>query len=84
MADIRRAPPLPGALSWRPHHWCAVLGVLIIAVGLGWWSRPSELGASEDDATYVLLSRSLEQGRYNEEYLAGAPPHGGYPPGTPV
>lgn len=84
MPDARPASPTTGAPPWRRHHWGAVLGVLSIAVAVGWWSRPSELGAGGDDATYVELSHSLEQGRYNEEYLVGTPPHGKYPPGMPV
>jgi dolichyl-phosphate-mannose-protein mannosyltransferase len=37
-----------------------------------------------DEATYIILSYSLEHGRYHDEFLQGTPPHGKYPPGTAV
>jgi hypothetical protein len=37
-----------------------------------------------DEATYFILSRSLEQGSYRDEFLVGRPRHVQYPPGTPA
>jgi 4-amino-4-deoxy-L-arabinose transferase-like glycosyltransferase len=34
-----------------------------------------------DEATYLILSRSLDRGRYHDEFLQGTPPHAKYPPG---
>lgn len=75
------APPRTSP-RWRGRHWRAVLAILLLALLVGWWSRPPEIGTAHDDANYVALSYSLEQGRYHDEFLLGAPPHGKYPPGT--
>jgi len=80
MPHDQPAPPRTSP-RWRRHHWCAVLAILVLALSVGWWSRPPEIGTAHDDAIYVALSYSLEQGRYHDEYLLGAPPHGKYPPG---
>lgn len=40
--------------------------------------------ASGDDATFIILSQSLEHGRYHDEFLVGTPPHAKFPPGMPV
>ena len=81
MPHIPPAPP-PTSPRWRRRHWYAVLAILLLALSLGWWSRPPEIGTALDDANYVALSYSLEKGRYHDEFLLGAPPHGKYPPGT--
>ena len=73
---------IPGA--WRLGHGLVIGAILIVAVAAGWWTRPPELGVGGDETTYVILSRSLEQGRYHDEYLEGSPPHAKYPPGMPA
>jgi 4-amino-4-deoxy-L-arabinose transferase-like glycosyltransferase len=80
MPHDQPAPPRTSP-RWRRHHWRAVLAILLLALSIGWWSRPPEIGTAHDDAIYVALSYSLEQGRYHDEFLLGAPPHGKYPPG---
>lgn len=73
-----------GVGIWRWHHWAAVTGLLLFAFSVGWWTRAPEVGVGGDEATYILLSQSIEHGRYHDEFLAGTPPHTKYPPGNPV
>ena len=77
-----QAESVPG--SWRLGHGLVIGVVLLVAVLAGWWTRAPEVEVGGDEATYVLLSRSLEQGRYRDEFLQGAPPHAKYPPGMPM
>ena len=73
---------VPG--SWRLGHALVIGAILVVAVLAGWWTRAPEVGVGGDESTYLILSRSLEQGRYHDEYLEGTPPHAKYPPGMPV
>lgn len=77
-----QAESVPG--SWRLGHGLVIGVILLIAVLAGWWTRAPEVEVGGDEATYVLLSRSLEQGRYRDEFLQGTPPHAKYPPGMPM
>lgn len=44
--------------------------------------RAPDVGIGGDEATYIILSHSLTQGHYRDEFLRGTPPHAKYPPGT--
>ena len=77
-----QAESVPG--SWRLGHGLVIGVILLVAVLAGWWTRAPEVEVGGDEATYVLLSRSLEQGRYRDEFLEGSPPHAKYPPGMPM
>ena len=57
--------------------------LLAVHVGLAWRLRPLWIDVG-DDATYVLLGRSLRSLAYRSIYLAGAPQHVQYPPGFPA
>lgn len=77
-----QAESVPG--SWRLGHGLVIGGILLVAVLAGWWTRAPEVEVGGDEATYVLLSRSLDRGRYRDEFLQGTPPHAKYPPGMPM
>jgi hypothetical protein len=79
---LPQAESVPG--SWRIGHGLVIGAILLVAVLAGWWTRAPEVGVGGDEATYVLLSRSLAKGRYHDEFLVGAPPHAKYPPGMPA
>lgn len=71
----------PGRWEWR--HWVVVAVLLAVILGQGWAiRRPVVSGV--DEATYLILSGSLEQGSYRDEFLVGRPHHVQYPPGTPA
>ena len=72
------------ARSWRLGHGLLIGAILLVSGAAGWWTRAPEVGLGGDEATYILLSHSLEQGRYHDEFRVGAPPHAKYPPGTPL
>ncbi|HEX7024310.1 MAG TPA: glycosyltransferase family 39 protein, partial [Gemmatimonadales bacterium] len=65
-------------------HQVVIGAILLVAVAAGWWARAPGVGAGGDETTYLVLSRSLEHGRYHDEFLQGTPPHAKYPPGTPL
>jgi hypothetical protein len=79
---LPQAESVPG--SWRLGHGLVIGAILLVAVLAGWWTRAPEVEVGGDEATYVLLSRSLEQGRYRDEFLEGTPLHAKYPPGMPL
>jgi len=70
--------------SWRLGHGLVIGAILLVAVLAGWWTRAPEVEVGGDEATYLILSRSLDQGRYRDEFLQGTPPHAKYPPGMPM
>ncbi len=78
--------PAKAGLSarWQAGHLVALAGVLLVGLGLGWHERLPEVEIGGDEATYVALSHSLEQGHYRDEFLSGTPPHAKYPPGNAV
>jgi 4-amino-4-deoxy-L-arabinose transferase-like glycosyltransferase len=69
---------------WTRRHWVTLLALLALGVGLGWRDRTPEIGVGGDEATYLILSQSLERGEFRDEDLVGSPPHAKYPPGYPV
>lgn len=86
MAGPATAPPenAPGPKNWgRPaRRWLGA--ILAIGLVVGWEARQPEGPIGEDAATYLVLSRSLAQGQYRDEFLWGTPPDAKYPPGMPV
>jgi len=69
---------------WGRLHWLAVLAAVALGLGLGWRDRAPEVSLGGDEATHVALSYSLEHGGYQDEFIAGSPPHIQYPPGTAI
>lgn len=61
-----------------------LLAVLAVGMLLGWLAREPGLTLGGDEATYVVLSQSLAEGRYHDEYLVGTPRHAKYPPVMPA
>lgn len=70
--------------SWGWPHQAVLGGLLVLSLGLGWWTRAPEVSTGGDEATYLLLSESLSRGHYRDEFLLGTPPHAQYPPGNPA
>ena len=62
----------------------ATAGLLIAHAILAWLIREPGITVRNDDALYLLLSRSLAGGHFNDAHLQGAPPHALYPPGFPA
>jgi len=82
LADPSSHAPRP--MRWRVHHWIAVVFILITSVTVAWWSRAPEVSIGGDEATYIILSHSLDNARYNDEFILGTPKHAKYPPGTAI
>ena len=59
-------------------------GLLGLHLVLAWLIREPGITVRNDDALYLLLSRSLAHGQFRDLHLAGAPPHALYPPGYPA
>jgi hypothetical protein len=58
----------------------AMLGFFI----LGWRGRAPVLIGTNDESTYLALSRSIEAGSYREIFMASAPLHVRFPPAYPA
>jgi hypothetical protein len=59
--------------------------LLVTHAVLVWQSRPPAIEtASNDDAEYLLLSRSLRSFHYQDQHLLGSPVHALYPPAYPA
>ncbi len=58
--------------------------VLVAHAVLAWLIREPGITYRNDDALYLLLSRSLKQLQYVNLYLAEQTPHTQYPPGYPL
>ncbi|HAM36092.1 MAG TPA: hypothetical protein DEB40_11675 [Elusimicrobia bacterium] len=73
-------PRLPPSLPERAFPW------LLLAAGIFYGALLSRLyvGYFNDDAQYIVLARSLLQGRYCALGLAGSPPEISFPPGFPM
>jgi hypothetical protein len=64
-----------------------MLGTLLLVachMGLAWRLRHPGITTGNDDALYVLLSRSLRHLSYADAHILGSPPHVQYPPGYPA
>src|SRR5688500_17644267 len=80
------SPPAEAPAYFRTSagHWAIATILLVLFVVLAWMQRVPSLTTANDDATYVLLSRSLSDGGYNSIHLVGAPVHTKYPPVFPA
>ena len=65
-------------------QWTVAALFLVLFATLAWPQRVPSLTTANDDATYVLLSRSLLHGGYNSVHLVGEPVHTKYPPVFPT
>ncbi len=72
------------ALPWTALQLIALAVLLICALALGWYSRAPDVLTGNDDLTLLLMSRSLGEGRYLNEFLVGQTAHVHYPPGVPA
>lgn len=68
----------------RGGVWTIAAILLLVFVALAWAQRVPSVTTANDDATYLLLSRSLRDGGYNSIHLVGAPIHTKYPPLFPA
>ncbi len=80
------SPPAEAPAYFRTSagHWAIAMILLVLFVVLAWMQRVPSLTTANDDATYVLLARSLRDGGYNSIHLVGAPIHTKYPPVFPA
>jgi hypothetical protein len=77
-------PGAPAHFRTSAAHWTIAACFLLVFVVLAWMQRVPSLTTANDDATYVLLARSLRDGGYNSIHLVGAPIHTKYPPVFPA
>ena len=82
-------PPMPTLMSTETRlnrlYWVVVCMLLLTHAVLVWQSRPAAIEpASNDDAQYVLLARSLRSFHYRDFHIPGAPIHAQYPPVYPA
>lgn len=75
---------LHGYLRTSTGQWTVAAVFLVLFAALAWPQRVPSLTTANDDATYVLLSRSVRDGGYNSIHLVGAPVHTKYPPVFPA
>jgi 4-amino-4-deoxy-L-arabinose transferase-like glycosyltransferase len=80
--NLQQAGAVQG--SWRLAHRLAIAVILAVFASVSWWTRAPEVAVGGDEATYIILSHSLEHGRYHDEFQRGTPPHAKYPPGTAI
>ena len=68
------------------RHWPILAACVILTVhaALVWIGRDVGIIPGGDDATYILLSRSLQHFRYHDEFVLGMPVHSQYPPIFPA
>lgn len=77
-------PPVHPFLRTSAGQWTVAAVFLILFVALAWSQRVPSVTTANDDATYVLLSRSVLDGGYNSIHLVGEPVHTKYPPVFPA
>ncbi|HEY7408844.1 MAG TPA: glycosyltransferase family 39 protein [Gemmatimonadaceae bacterium] len=77
-------PPVRAYLANSRVQWLIAAALLLGFILLAWLQRVPSLATGNDDATYVLLSRSLREGGYNSIHLVGTPVHTKYPPVFPA
>jgi 4-amino-4-deoxy-L-arabinose transferase-like glycosyltransferase len=75
---------LSTSLHTSAGQWTVAGAFLVLFAALAWPQRVPSLTTANDDATYVLLSRSVRDGGYNSVHLVGEPIHTKYPPVFPV
>ena len=74
----------PAFFRTRAGEWTIAAVFLLMFVVLAWLQRVPSITTANDDATYVLLSRSLREGGYNSIHIVGTPIHTKYPPLFPA
>ncbi len=67
-----------------PWQWAVAGSVLLAHVIFAWLSRVPGVSSRNDDATYLLLARSLRSFHYANFEIGGAAVHSQYPPGYPA
>ncbi len=77
-------PSLPIHASWTPSERRLLAAIAVLSVVLGWLGRQPLITTGGDDATYILLARSMASGHFRDIFLPGAPAHAQYPPGFPL
>ena len=60
------------------------VGLLALHAVLAWLTRAAAIGTGNDDATYLLLARSIRHFEYVDRHLVNMPVHAQYPPGYPA
>lgn len=75
---------LPSGPHWSPVEIGLLAAVLIAHVVLAWLIREPGITYRNDDALYLLLSRSLQHLQYLNAHLVEPTPHTQYPPGYPL
>ncbi|MGQ0713958.1 MAG: glycosyltransferase family 39 protein [Gemmatimonadaceae bacterium] len=73
-------------ISFRSERgqWIAAGLLLLLFAVLAWIQRVPSITTANDDAWYILLSRSLRDGGYHSVHIVGAPVHTMYPPVFPA
>jgi len=66
-----------------PAVWAAA-ALLAVHIGVAFLLRPPGLTTGGDDATYLLLGRSIRGFQYVDQFLVGAPVEAQYPPLYPA
>jgi MFS family permease len=69
---------------WSPLEIGLLAAVLIAHVIMAWLIREPGITYRDDDALYLLLSRSLLKLQYLNSHLVETTPHTQYPPGYPL
>jgi hypothetical protein len=77
----QEAAPAP---PWTALQLASLAVLVICGLALGWYSRVPDVLTGNDDLTLLLMSRSLGEGRYLNEFLVGQTAHVHYPPGVPA
>lgn len=73
-----------GYLRTNAGQWTIAAVLIALFVVLAWLQRSPSVTTANDDATYMLLARSVRAGGYNSIHLVGAPVHTKYPPVFPA
>lgn len=87
MVSDSKVPSTPRIGVGRPWSTVEVgllAAVLIVHVVLAWMIREPGITYRNDDALYLLLSRSLKHLQYLNTHLVEVTPHTQYPPGYPL
>lgn len=78
----RAAQPSDRPRRWGALQWSLVTVILLVAGVSAWRARPVEISIGGDEAVYLILAESLADGRYQDDFTPGSPPHRRYPPGN--
>ncbi len=82
--ETGKPPHRPSGRGGR-WYWPAVALLLLLHGSLIWVTRtPAITPNANDDAQYLLLSRSIQSLHYRDQHVLGKPVHSQYPPAYPV